>query len=205
MSDKLQSDSGLRRSERTARDRIRGGVALAIIGAGIALLLSPAGAALSSSARDLVSDPPPVPVAGPGEPSSVVPSFSAADKAQALSLLASDSLAQQALAGRGYTVDKVGPWTDSKNEQLGFVLHVTLEKPASFGLTDWPAMIYDRSEVTKPPYKTHIFPAAASGVTEFTVEIDLASRRVVGMKPGGSALAVTPGPGVVRTTTQGRD
>lgn len=173
-----------RRRRMTRREKAGVIASWAAIAIGLLLLVSPASA------------DPPVPTADPeGEPTAVVdPTLSAAERDEALAILSSNTFANQVLAGRTYTVTEAGPWTTFTNQRLGASLLLTLKEPAAYGLTNWPAMKYDETEGTSPPYETVTFPASAVAVTEFKVNIDLTQDLLVGMVPAGDAI-VSPGGG----------
>ncbi len=167
---------------------VRVAVAVLAIAMGSALLLAP----------QVWADDPPVPiVTGSGDSSPVtVTELSATDLAEAEAILANDEFADDILNGQSYTVDEAGPWTTLANDQLGAVLHIQLSQPTNFSMTDWPAMVYDENATTPPFYETDLFPASATDVTEFTVQIDLDEDSLVGMFPGGDDIAISPGSGV---------
>jgi hypothetical protein len=179
-----------------SRRRAFAGYALAVVGA--ALLLSPAGGAIASLARQAVGDPP-KPIAGPGDPSPALPVMTEEDRAQAVAVLAQDPMARGFLRGP-YTIEKIGPWMTLDHEKLGVSMILKLDRPHDFGLVKWPLMNYDQTERSSPPFRTDLVPLTASNVTELAVQVDLVRDRLAGIEPSGNGVRITPGPGVVPTT-----
>jgi hypothetical protein len=177
------------------------GFALVLVGAA---LLSPAGGAIASLARQAAGDPP-KPIAGPGEPSPALPAMTDADKAQAISILARDPSARGLLRGRAYTIEKIGPWTTLDHKKLGVSMMLKLDRPNAFALTNWPLMKYDETERSSPPFRTVLVPLSAKNVTELSVQVDLTQGRLAGLEPSGAGASITPGPGVVATRSPHSD
>jgi hypothetical protein len=73
---------------------------------------------------------------------------------------------------------------------------LALDTPASFPMTQWPAIDYHGKGAR--PFDRGTIPAAAQNVTELHVRVDLADESVVSIEPAGAAATVTPGPGIQR-------
>jgi hypothetical protein len=167
----------------------------ALASAGLVVLLIPAGTALSALAQRLAA-PPETPVAGAPDSAPAIPELGEAEKSRAVELLARDPQARRFLHGRAFTVAEIGPWTTENQELIGVSMVLALDTPASFAMTQWPAIDY-RGRGGRP-FERGTIPAAAERVSELYVRIDLAEDAVVSVEPGGSEAVITPGPGIQR-------
>jgi hypothetical protein len=176
------------------RRQLTGVLAVAL---GLVVLLTPVGSALSSLA--LPSDEPPeAPVAGPPEPAPAIPALSASQQSSAQAALARDPQTRRFLAGRGYRVTEIGPWTTEQGTLIGASMLVGLSSPASFAMSRWPAVDYRAEPAAERPYRDSAIQMAASNVTELMVRVDLDRQAVVGIEPSGPGATIKPGPDVKR-------
>jgi hypothetical protein len=131
----------------------------------------------------------------PGYASSSAPAtatLTASQEAQARSIAENDSFIQDVLDGRSYTVDSVAPWTTNDNQLIGSRVVLSWSTPVNL-TKSWPAISYDDSEQTNPPY-TDATPVSftLNRVTELDVLVDLSRNRAVAVTPA-AATAYIPG------------
>jgi hypothetical protein len=167
----------------------------ALAAAGLVVLLLPTTTALSALAQRLTA-PPEAPVAVEPDPGAAIPQLSERDAARALEIVAADPNGKRFLRNRAFTVAEIGPWTTENQVLVGASMVLALDAPASFAMTQWPAIDYHGQGAR--PFERGTIPAAATGVTELHVRVDLADGSVVSVEPGGPAAVVTPGPGIQR-------
>jgi len=114
--------------------------------------------------------------------------------AEVTELLATDTRAQEFLAGKAYTVESIGPWTTGgENDQVvGALVIVRLAPAASFPMSTWPVVEYADDSDTS--YTEGTVELAADNVSELAIDVDQTKGRVVGIQPDGANVRITPGP-----------
>lgn len=165
-------------------------IALAVV------VITPAGSALSQLEAPSAADPTlevipedPTPAASDG------PELTAAQKADAVKLLAADRRAQEFLVGTSYAVESVGPWTTggAADRLVGALVILKLAAPTSFSMSTWPVADYSSDSDTS--YSESKARFAADNATGLVVNVDLAKGRVVGIQPDGDDIRITPAAG----------
>lgn len=155
-------------------------------------LLSPAGLAVGALLDSLGQ-----PTKGPTPKvleSSSIPVLTEAEKARAVSILASDPRAARLLTGLRYEISEIGAWHTARTKRtIGASLVIVLAKPATIAGV-WPEKEYDRAERTSVPYTEKSTRFRAANVSELMVSVDFRRGKVVSIAPGPNAtVSVPPG------------
>lgn len=167
-------------------------VALLLFLLGAFALAGPAFGTLTNSTTAVEQDPA---LVGTALTPADAPSLTESDVAQARRLVDQDGHLKALLVGQSYVIGDVTVWTrsdDKSRDKLGAVVHLHLARPAK--LTGrWPAMTYDASERSTPPYEAGEVQQTVDAVSDLYVLVDLTGARVVHLQPGpGSGTADPP-------------
>jgi hypothetical protein len=141
---------------------------------------------------ETASDPPP-----PGtNPADVLPppdepdQLAAPDGDHLRTILNSSTTFQGLLGSRTYTVDESGPWTDS-GTLSGAIAHVSFSQAVTRNDIWLPGVRFSQDDASYQVLSLHM---AFTGVTDFDVDVDFDTNRVVGISPQPeSAITALPG------------
>jgi hypothetical protein len=117
-------------------------------------------------------------------PSPAIPWLTAAERAQAAQILASDRRSKAIFRGASYSVADIGPWTTNDQKLIGASMIVRLSAPKSFPVIEWPAIETDWTPGSRfAHYRERTLPASAIDVRDFDVLVDLNRARLVSLRP----------------------
>jgi hypothetical protein len=161
------------------RTRIRAGV-------GAVALVAALGVALAAAIGATGQEPDP---AGP-EPA--LPQLTAEEVARAKAVVKGSPVLQQLGLHQAPVVAEVGVWHTSKTlDKLGAVVLLRLAEPARVKGA-FPAIVYDDSERTRPPYSERVTMIDTADVTTLVGVVDLARDKLVALHPGPGGVVRSP-------------
>jgi hypothetical protein len=137
-------------------------------------------------------------------PDTPIPTLTAGQRGSARAVLARDPALSAIVGTDGYRISRIGPWTGEKGQVLGAAVLLKLATPLD-GQRAWPLMRYDHTERSTPPYRVRVERLVVQNATEIDALVDLRTGAVVSLQPGGDAVRVAPGRGVVSLRPAGED